>query len=119
MSNTNNRIILSIVSLGEIKSLSLKNNWGEKKTKLLEEFIKKFLIIDIRYMELVDKYAEIDAYSQGKLKNKKLNTSSRNMGKNDIWIAATASITKSKLIIFDRDFNHLDGTYLSLNLIEN
>ena len=47
-----------------------------------------------------------------------LGDSSRNMGKNDLWIAATASITNSKLITSDKDFNHLNGKYLDLILIE-
>ena len=31
----------------------------------------------------------------------------RNMGKNDLWIAATASITKTILLTTDNDFDHL------------
>jgi predicted nucleic acid-binding protein len=34
------------------------------------------------------------------------------MGKNDLWIAATASVTNSALITTDKDFEHLDGVYL-------
>lgn len=117
LSNESNRIILSIVSVGEIKSLSLKNKWGERKIKLLEAFIKKFIIIDIRYMDLVERYAEIDVFSQGKLSYNKLGLSSRNMGKNDLWIAATASITASTLITNDKDFTHLDKVYLKLDLL--
>lgn len=117
LSNESNRIILSIVSVGEIKSLSLKNKWGERKIKLLEAFIKKFIIIDIRYMDLVERYAEIDVFSQGKLSYNKLGLSSRNMGKNDLWIAATASITASTLITYDKDFTHLDKVYLKLDLL--
>jgi tRNA(fMet)-specific endonuclease VapC len=40
------------------------------------------------------------------------------MGKNDLWIAATASVTNSRLISSDKDFNHLNGEYLDLLLIE-
>ncbi len=72
------------------------------------------VIVDVRFNELINAYAEIDAFSQGKLKHKKLNTSSRNMGKNDLWIAATTHVTKSKLITSDKDFDHLDKAYFDL-----
>ena len=36
------------------------------------------------------------------------------MGKNDIWIAATASVFNLKLVSTDKDFNHLDEEYLDL-----
>jgi predicted nucleic acid-binding protein len=35
------------------------------------------------------------------------------MGKNDLWIAATACVTHLPLITTDRDFDHLDATHLS------
>lgn len=71
-------------------------------------------MIPIESFDLIDRYAEIDAYSQGKLADKPLpgGMSSRNMGKNDIWIAATASVTKSVLVTTDTDFEHLNGVYL-------
>jgi tRNA(fMet)-specific endonuclease VapC len=68
--------------------------------------------------DIIKRYGEIDAFSQGKLKDNPLGDSSRNMGKNDLWIAATTSITNSKLITSDKDFNHLNGRYLDLILIE-
>jgi len=40
------------------------------------------------------------------------------MGKNDVWIAATASILDITLITTDKDFNHLDKEYLDLKLID-
>lgn len=65
-------------------------------------------------------YAQIDAYSQGKLPEKPLpyGMSSRNMGKNDIWIASTAAVTNSVLVTTDKDFQHLDGVFLDLKLID-
>ncbi len=34
------------------------------------------------------------------------------MGKNDLWIAATASIYNVQLITTDKDFDHLKENYL-------
>lgn len=36
------------------------------------------------------------------------------MGKNDLWIASTASILNAKLITTDKDFRHLDQEYIDL-----
>jgi len=40
------------------------------------------------------------------------------MGKNDLWIAATASVTGAGLMTIDGDFDHLDGKFLELIKIE-
>ena len=113
-----NTAIMSVVVLGELESISLRNNWGQKRIKSLQIFLQKFLVADINSKDIVKRYGEIDAFSQGKLKDKPLGDSSRNMGKNDLWIAATTSITNSKLITSDKDFSHLNGIYLDLILIE-
>lgn len=117
MSNPENQNLVSIVSVGELMSLSLRNQWGRKRIQRLNFIIEKFIIIDIRYLKLAQRYAEIDAFSQGKLKDKPLNTSARNMGKNDIWIAATASLVNARLITYDKDFDHLDKVFLDVVLM--
>lgn len=76
--------------------------------KVLEDF----LITDINTQEIIDKYAEIDAYSQGRLANTPTSFSSKNMGKNDLWIAATASVYDIELLTTDKDFDHLRNSYL-------
>jgi tRNA(fMet)-specific endonuclease VapC len=40
------------------------------------------------------------------------------MGKNDLWIAATASVYDMELITTDKDFNHLASKYLKLQRID-
>lgn len=109
-----NTAILSIVSVGEIKSIALRNNWGKNKWKQLHELMSLFVIADIDAADVVDMYAEIDTFSYGKLKDKPLSTSARKMGKNDLWIAATATITNAMLVTTDQDFLHLDGIYFDI-----
>lgn len=113
-----NNPIISIVTIAEIRSIALKNNWGEKRIKIVEEFMDELVVIEIRFNDLINAYAQIDAFSQGKLKNKPLKTTSRNMGKNDLWIAATTYVTNSKLITTDRDFEHLDGEFFQVIIID-
>lgn len=121
VSNLSNPFLLiSIVTKAELLSITLKNTWGENKKKFLDKLLKKFLIVPVESNDLIQRYAEIDAYSQGKLINRPLPSglSSRNMGKNDIWIAATASLSNSKLVTCDNDFDHLDNRFLELEKIE-
>jgi tRNA(fMet)-specific endonuclease VapC len=48
------------------------------------------------------------------LRQKPIEGSAKNMGKNDLWIAATASVTKAILVTSDKDFTHLDGVYFDI-----
>jgi len=111
--------MISVVSVAEIRALAAKNNWGNKRTLAIEEFLKELVIIDIKYNELIDAYVQIDTFSQGKSKEKPLNISSRNMGKNDLWIAATTLLTNSKLITTDKDFEHLNNVFFEVILVNS
>lgn len=114
--NANN--LLSIISVAELYSLALRNNWGISRVAQIEDLRKEFGEIDIYYEEVIQRYAEIDAFSQGKLSYKPLDESSRNMGKNDLWIAAIASVFDLTLLTTDSDFNHLDKHFLNLEFIK-
>ena len=110
--------LISVVSKGEIKSLGLKNRWGSARFQALNTFLNELVIVDINAEDIIEAYAQIDAFSQGRLKDEPLETTSRNMGKNDLWIAATASVTNSNLLTTDGDFDHLDGKYMKVIKIE-
>lgn len=114
--DSSNLPIISIVTQAELESIAHQRNWGDKTRKILHTLLNEFLIISIDSLELVKKYAEIDAFSQGKLISKPLpnNLSSRNMGKNDLWIASTATITNSALMTTDNDFDHLDNEFFKV-----
>ena len=111
-----NTPIISAVTVGEIRSLALKNSWGQKRIAIVEELMDELVVIDVRFNDLFNAYARIDAYSQGKLGS--VTFSARNMGKNDLWIAATAYVTESQLITTDKDFDHLAGNQLKVAYIE-
>lgn len=49
---------------------------------------------------------KIDAFSQGRLKDKSVSFSARNMGKNDLWIAATTDLLQATLMTTDKDLDH-------------
>ena len=58
-----NRQVISIVTVGEIKSIDKRNYWGVKKLQALEKLFNLLVIIDINAEDIIEKYAEIDAFS--------------------------------------------------------
>ena len=112
-----NEAILSVVSVGELKAIAKINHWGQKRLDKVELLCSELLITDINSEDLIERYAEIDAFSQGKLTGRPLSMTSRNMGKNDLWIAATASILGATLLTTDLDFNHLHSEFIDIQCV--
>jgi len=111
-----NVVLISIVTVAEIKSLAIQFGWGEKKKQHLEKLLAYFLKVPIQTEKQIKMYAEMDSYSKHKdpVRLYPAGYSSKKVGKNDLWIAATAHITNSKLVTTDGDFDHLDGVFINL-----
>lgn len=112
-------IIISAVTKAEIESFSVQNSWGTNKVDKLNKVLNQITYIDISNHDktLVGAYTQIDAYSKRKMKDKNgilLNGSAKKMGKNDIWIAATAFALNIPLITTDGDFDHLNDTLIKV-----
>jgi tRNA(fMet)-specific endonuclease VapC len=89
------RPLVSIVTVGESLAFAKKNGWGTPKTSKLRELIHQLVIVDINPDDIIEQYASLDAYCEahGKV-----------LGKNDLWIAATAAVTGALLLTTDKDF---------------
>lgn len=107
-------IYVFVATLGEIDSYIKKNGIGRRKQELIQKTLDFTFQIDIGYPEIISKYGDIDAFSQGKTKIGDHDFTARNMGKNDLWIAATASHYNLTLLTTDQDFNHLDEVFIDL-----
>ena len=109
------RLFLSVVVAGELEAFALKSAWGPQKLQALQGMRERFAVIEINE-QLLPAYARIDAYSQGKLLSQPLppGLTARNMGKNDLWIAATALYFDIELHTTDNDFDHLRAIGLQL-----
>ena len=118
LNSSENEAILSVVSIGEIKAIAKINRWGKKRMDKIEALCEELLVTDIHSEDVIERYAEIDAFSQGKLEGRPLQMSSRNMGKNDLWIAATASVLNASLLTTDLDFEHLNEEFLLVKIIK-
>jgi len=112
--------LISVVSKGEIYSLAKQFGWGGGKLKTLDELLRKLPTVDISHDQIIQRYSEIDAFSLGKDKARPLRSgqTARIMGKNDLWIAATASVVKATLLTTDHDFDHLDRVFVEVVYID-
>lgn len=114
--DSQNRTFISIVTIGEIYSLAIQLKWGNQKLAALQNNLNLLVPLQISKRTIINAYAKIDAYSQGKLPSSPLPKplTARNMGKNDLWIAATAHIINANLVTTDNDFLHLHKSYFNL-----
>lgn len=99
------RPLVSVVTLGEMQSLATRLMWGPKKLNALDELLRNVVVVDINNPPIITRYAELDVWSQAR---------GRKMGKNDLWIAATASVTGATLMTLDGDFEPLHPVHLTL-----
>lgn len=100
---------ISVVSVGEILALARIFAWGEKRANTLQDVLIRIAPLDINHPRILAAYAEIDHFGH---------TIGRRMGKNDLWIAATARATGLTLLTTDRDFDHLQASHLSRILLD-
>lgn len=110
-------LYISIVSEAELKSLSIRNNWGAHRKNSLDNILDIVDIVDVNKSS-VNTYAEIDAFSQRLNPGFKYSFDTpRNMGKNDLWIASVASLLGLKLVTTDADFDHLHNVFFEVKRI--
>jgi len=109
-------IMISAITKGEIQSIAMQNKWGERKLEVLNKLLNQVVTIDISANNqiLINAYAEIDSYSLQRHPTKKLSGSAKPMGKNDMWIAATAFATNATLLTTDGKFMHLDKEFIDI-----
>ena len=114
----NKDIHVSYAPIAEVESIAFQHSWGKKKIKRFEKLLDDSQIIQIDDF-LLRTYVEIDAFSQRNHPEFSAYSfeTPRNMGKNDLWIAATASLLNLSLITTDGDFDHLHETFLNLRRI--
>lgn len=115
-----NEIFISVVSVGEILSLAIQFDWGDAKKTALKKTINEIPWVDIHNEEVLNRYAEIDAFCLNKNKAKSLppGISAKILQKNDLWIASTASVLKATLLTNDKDFDLLHNEYLNVVYID-
>ena len=109
-----NNTYISIVSKAELLSLAKQFKWGKAKMQEVANLLEELIVLPIDGQKIVDAYVELDLYSQklGEGVQYPPDFTSRNMGKNDLWIAATAYLSNATLLSTDKDFNHLKDVFI-------
>jgi predicted nucleic acid-binding protein len=115
--STENELRLSVVSLAEIRSFAIRACLEAPQLELIELILSKLIITDINEPDIIAQYVEIDLYSRGKYDNLPQGIRPHKMGKNDLWIAATAAVLGATLLTTDQDYMHLNGVYLAVETI--
>lgn len=106
---THPRPLISVVTVGELRSLALLYGWGQAKLDQMEFCLGYFKTVTIHDPVIIDRYAVIDSHFQSR---------GHVLGKNDLWIAATAAATGTRLLTIDRDFDRLDPDFVSREWID-
>ncbi len=108
------------VTEAEIAAFAHENKWQKYKKEKLARFLKRIESISISSTFVKKLYVDISAYSRNRHKSLQLpkRFSSRNMGKNDIWIAAITAYKGYTLLSTDRDFEHLEGRIINFEYID-
>lgn len=86
------------VSVGELLAFANARHWGEKRKAALLDRLKASLILPISHPGVHQRWAEMQSTLQG---------AGITVGQNDLWIAATASVTGLTVLSADKDFKHL------------
>lgn len=114
-----NSAFISIVSVGEISSLAFQFRWGKQKIQRMIHLLQALNPFPVESEEIAAAYADLDAYSQCIHPNypSPVGMTARNMGKNDLWIAATAMLFNATLLTTDTDFSHLSPTFFKVERV--
>jgi tRNA(fMet)-specific endonuclease VapC len=105
------RPVYSMVTEAELLSFVEQQSWPERKREQAAFLLGYFGRITLDDPNILRAYVLLDAYSR------RLPGGSVKMGKNDLWIAATAKALGAVIVTTDRDFEHLNGTMLSRLLV--
>lgn len=106
------RQVVSIVTYAELLVLADRNKWGAEKRGALERALESLVVIPIDGMDLLQAYVTISSADRSAARGP------RNLGKNDLWIAATALYADLPLLTTDKDFRFLHNNPLQIMWID-
>ena len=95
------RPLVCLVSLAEMRVLAELHGWGEPKRNALVAAFRSLTMVNINHPTVIDAYVKLDLCARSHPKG------ARQMGKNDLWIAACAAAANAYLLTTDKDFEFL------------
>ena len=122
LGNEETMVFTSVICQGELRALAEKFGWGKDKRIQLEDVLNKFPTLDINKQPILNAYALIDAWTHGKTVVSPRQTPPPKpavpMKQNDLWIAAPVHESKATLLSTDKDFDHLNGVWISFVYVD-
>ena len=107
------RHVVSIASQAELFVLADRNKWAQAKRDAVNFMFQNLVVLPIDGEALLNAYVKVARADAAWQKG------SRNMGKNDIWIAATAVSSGLPLLTTDKDFTFLHGIFMQVLWIDS
>jgi len=95
---------ISVVTVGEMYALAKKLDWEAAKINRIAELLEEVIWVDIDDPAILRAYGELDDFSY---------RLGHEMGKNDLWIAATVKVSGLTLLTTDGDFDHLHSAEIT------
>ena len=109
-----NTTYVSIVTVAELYAFADHRRWGPVKWEKMYKLLSEVRAIEISSEEIIEAYRAVEAYSRNPSHDRHREGSSIIMGKNDIWIAATAKLLGARLLTSDSDFDHLHPDFIEV-----
>ena len=100
--------LISVVTAGELRSLAYQRKWATSKRSQMEFVLGYFQTVTIFDPWIIEAYALIDSHFQ---------IQGHNLGKNDLWIAATANAFDATLLTTDKDFDPISPRFIARDWI--
>jgi len=101
--------LISIVTVGEVMSFARQRGWQADRIARVRERLASLHTIPIENDDILEAYAAIDTASHA---------TGRDVGKNDLWIAATARALNIPLLTTDKDFDHLHPSWIAREWVD-
>ena len=105
------RPLVCVVSLAEARVLAETHGWGEAKRNALDAAFRSLTVVNISHPMVIDAYVKLDLHARSHP------LGARRMGKNDLWIAATAVAANAFLLTTDQDFDYLIPSHVQGQVI--
>ena len=96
---------ISIVTIGEIRSLARQLDWDHDRVAVMERWLADVNWLDLNHQDVFERYVQYDVQSRHM---------GRMMGKNDLWIAESTAAVGGTLLTTDADIDHLIEHGLSM-----
>lgn len=94
--------VISVVTIGELRAGAIQAGWGERRRSELEATINAYVHVDVD-VETADIWSRLQAECV---------RLGRNVGLNDLWIAATSVRLHCPVASLDADFERIPGLEL-------